>query len=170
MEKPYPDTEDRITGAFVYLAKSEPEIGDADESATFLERLAGDLSISYDPEVAEFLFNGERSVVTSEMHQNPIIELTIYPDSANVDLETMGLISDDGTGDFNFEDDYRLFAFQNLEDDLPAIERAFGQVRWQLNEEEFPNDPAEMTIEGYIHGDVYLDPPALPGEDTDAGA
>jgi hypothetical protein len=168
MEKPRPDTQDRITGAFVFLAKSEPEIGDPEESVTFLERLAEDTTISFDPEVAEFMFNGERSVVTSEMHQNPIIETTIYPDSANVDLETMGLIAEDGRLDFNFEDDYRLFAFQNVEDEEPAIERAFSQVRWQLNEEEFPNDPAEMSLEGYIHGDVFLDPPALPEPDTTA--
>lgn len=169
MDTPQPDVTDRVNGTHVFLALSEGDFGATDETITFLERMHGDLTISYDPEVVEYNFAGNQFQVTDEGHRAGTIEIELYPDSntdtdgTSVDLEAMNLVNTDGTYRANVEANYRLYAFDRLSDTTPALSRAFENVRWQFNEEEFPeNDPANQSLEGYIHGpNVYFDPPAF---------
>lgn len=171
MQTPQPDVTDRVHGTHVFLARSDGGLGSTDETITFLERMHGDLTISYDPEVVEFNFAGNQFTVTDEGHRAGTIEVELYPnsntatDSSAVDLETMELLNADGTYQGNVESDYRLYAFNRLSDTEPTLARAFENVRWQFNEEEAPeNDPMSQSLEGYIHGpNVYFDPPAFSG-------
>lgn len=167
MDAPQPDVTDRVHGTHVFLAKSEGGLGTADESITFLERMHGDITVSYDPEVVEFNFAGNQFTVTDEGHRAGTIEIELYPNSntgasvGSVDLQTMNMLNADGTYQGNVENDYRLYAFKRLSDTTPALARAFENVRWQFNEEEYPeNDPSNQSLEGYIQGpNVYFDPP-----------
>lgn len=172
---PQPDVTDRIHGTHVFLFRSEGGFGAADETLTALERLHGDLTPAFDPETIEYNFAGNKYVVTDEGHRSASIEIELYPDSntgadtGNVDLETLGLVSaDDGTYQSGQDADYRLYAYDHPADSDPVLSRAYEGVRWQLSEEEFPeNDPANQSLEGFIHGpNVYFDPPPFDDSTT----
>lgn len=150
------EPEESLSGAFVDVAIVE-NVGETDETETFLTRTTQDVTVSKNANTTEFEPNSSRHRESFETHSDRQIEVPLLQ-NADTDLEVAGVFDDGESGDgeelFNtVHDAIRLYVFRNREDDTASQEREARRVRASLGEESYPADAATATITFTVMGE-----------------
>ena len=154
-----PNTEKNFQGRWVDIG-IVTDLGTEEETIEWLDHVYADTTLSKDPEEDEFVYNGSRYTITEEGHITREAEFGIYPDDENEDLETLGVMDEEGAEQHNVRHEAVIFViWPNAEEDdeEEAIRRLGENARVQAGDEELADGPYEMQFELRIEGKYWFD-------------
>lgn len=145
------------------------DLGTTEETIEYVDRVYADSSISKDTEEDEFNYNGTRYSISEEGHSRREMEFGIHPGQDNADLETLGIVGENGEELFNVRHEAVLIIVwpnPQEEDESTAIRRLGENVRVQTEDEDLGDGPYEMAFSLFLEGEYYYDPSDVLNDDT----
>lgn len=152
------DPDEVLSGLWTDITIVE-NAGETDETETFLAHTTQPVSVTKNTDTDwSATPNSSRYTQSGDGHVSREIEVTLLQD-ADSDLEAAGVVdTEDNDEIFNsIHDAVRLYVFQEREDadGEQVIEREAKRCRISWGDEEYPDDPATVTLTITVMGE-YL--------------
>ncbi|WP_226040842.1 hypothetical protein [Natrinema sp. DC36] len=152
----------KLTGAFVEIVKVTDPDGTA--TKTTLSFTTDDVEMTVDEDSATADGHADRRRIRSRTYNEAAVSLSSFIEPSMETLEEIGLIDPDNDGKLQFDAESRtwdacfLRVYKNEEDTDPALVHRYDEVEWHMPDGvTYPSDFATAGIEGWIHGDIFLD-------------
>jgi len=152
----------QLTGAFIEVVS----VTDPDGTATMttLGFTTDDVELSIDEDEASADGHATRRRIRARTYNEAAVTFSSFVEPTLETLDELGIIDTANDGKLQFDTEARttdalyLRVYQDEEDASPALTHRLDEVEFHLPDGvTYPSDFATMGLEGWIHGDIYLD-------------
>ena len=137
---------------------------DGAPTTTVLGFTTDDVELSVDEDEASAEGHASRRRIRSRTYNEAALTFSSFVEGTMETLDQLGIIDTANDGKLQFTEDARtadaifLRVFDDEEDAAPELVHRFDEVEFHVPDGvTYPSDFATMGLEGWIHGDIYLD-------------